>query len=76
MLTTQYFFFKSLNFKKHVLVLHVWSPHPGWQPLKQCPVTLSHSLGTLQCTLQLSKQLFPKKPRRQSVIEKQNVIHY
>lgn len=65
-------FFKSINNKKHVLVLHVRSPHPGWQPLKQCPVTLSHSLGTLQCTLQLSKQLFPNSPRRQSLIKKKS----
>ena len=55
-------------------MLHVGSPHPGWQPLKQCPVTLSHSFGTLQCSLQLSKQLFPKKPRRQSFKKDMEII--
>ena len=55
-------------------MLHVGSPHPGLQPLKQCPVTLSHSFGTLQCKLQLSTQLFPKKPRRQSFLKRIEII--
>ena len=48
-----------------VLVLHVGSPHPDWHPSKQRPVTLSHSMGTLQCRLQLYRQPSPNTPRGQ-----------
>ena len=56
---------QNLGSKNTVLVLQVSSPHPDWQPKKQCPVVLSHSFGILQCRLHLCKQFFPYKPREQ-----------